>query len=248
MNIDCISDHVGRLADSTFGDGAALKLATLTANTEITKTGGNPENIAPGRFHGEQCRRFLDLIMKPGTCTELSVLKARYGQGGYIEGGDAYLANFSGSYDSVDHLLADAGRVKGVNVFVTPNPVKSDLLARLDNKIGKSKSATSDEDIACLRWIHVDVDAVRPTNISAMNSELEFAFKQRDLIFQKIPETNPCSIWGQTGNGAFILVRLDDIANEPENRARVVRFIEIVAARYPNKQVTIDTTTSNPAR
>lgn len=77
--------------------------------------------------------------------------------------------------------------IKGI--FVTLNPVNNALLARSINQIKsarKDTKLTSDEDISKRKWLFIDIDPKRPTQISSTYEEHEnaknIAIKVRDYL------------------------------------------------------------------
>ena len=65
---------------------------------------------------------------------------------------------------------------------MTINPVRHDLLARSDNRLGRCRHTTRDVDVAVLRWLFLDIDPVRPPDISSTEAELAAALARRDAI------------------------------------------------------------------
>lgn len=202
------------------------------------------------RFNPTDTRRFLSHVMPPGSGTvlEMAVYKAQFGRGNYIERAARYSSTFSGWYDSIDSLIVDAGRLSGVSGFITPNPVRRDLLARSANKLSKINNRTTDDDITCLRWMFIDIDPVRPADISSTDEELSLAVETRDRLFLEFPEIRQSALWGKSGNGCWVLVRLPDYPNTKQARGHVADALKIVADRLTTDRVKVDLTTKNPAR
>lgn len=200
------------------------------------------------RFNSEDTRRFLHHVMPPGTVLEMRVFRAQWGRGNYIEPGQRFSSTFSGYYDNHDAVIVDAGRLSGVSGFITFNPVRRDLLARSANKLSKAKSATVDDDIASLRWAFIDIDPIRPADISATNEELGLALAVRNQVFLDYPGIKDHSLSGCSGNGYWILVKIGDLTNTAASRAKVARMLDALAARYSDDRIHIDVKTKNPAR
>jgi hypothetical protein len=197
----------------------------------------------------DQTRRFLSVIMDPAVgCCELRVFSATYDRNGFVVAGQQYSRTLAGWYDDPDKLVADAARLRGVSGYVTVNPVKPDLLARADNMLMKAKHATADDDIVCLRWLFLDIDPVRPADISSTDEELAAALARRDLILGDNPDMARSSIWGCSGNGAWVLVRLPDYPNDPTHKSAIGRTLAVLGQRYSDDAVIVDATTKNPSR
>src|SRR5205814_635808 len=132
---------------------------------------------------------------------------------------ERYSKTFVGWYDDPDKFVVDAKRLCDVSGYIIPNPVDRVGLARADNKliIARSHGATNDADIVCLRWLFLDIDAKRKKNdISSTDEELAKALAKRNEILAAHSEVARAAIWGQSGNGAWLLVRLPDYPNDSE--------------------------------
>jgi hypothetical protein len=150
-------------------------------------------------------RRFLELLRMPVVgCTELRILRAAVDRRGNIRsaqefGSDQRGSTLAGWYDEIDRLAGQSRRLRGISGYVTINPVSSVLLARCDNRLGRVKHTTRDADIACLRWLFLDIDPVRPPDISANASELAAAICRRDAILAEHPDFDGCGALGVFG-------------------------------------------------
>src|SRR5438128_2494464 len=107
-------------------------------------------------------------LLHSGTVTEVRVL----GSGRGI---------VSGYYNNIHALARDAayysGKAKGV--YWTLNPCRPELLSRALNRLREFThhgETTSDNEIADCRWLLIDVDARRPSGISATDEEHQAAF------------------------------------------------------------------------
>jgi hypothetical protein len=199
-------------------------------------------------------RRFLEILALPAAgCVELRVLKAACDRRGQVVRGDALGPGFGGStlagwYDDLERLVAQSRRLRGVSGYVTINPVRAELLARSDNRLARVRHTTCDVDIACLRWLYLDIDPVRPADISSTDAELAAALARRDAVLADHPELAASALWGCSGNGGWVLVRLPDYPNDPPHRALVAEAVGSIAHDYSDAAVKVDTATVNPAR
>jgi hypothetical protein len=199
-------------------------------------------------------RRFLEILGTPAVgCTELRILRGAFDRRGQIQRGDDLGpgqrgATLAGWYHSIELLVSQARRLRGVTGYVTINPVCSDLLARSDGRLARVRHTTRDVDVVCLRWLYLDIDPVRPPDISSTETEVGAAIARRDAILTDHPELARSAFWGCSGNGAWVLVRLPDYPNDPSHRALVAESVRLIASRYSDASVIIDTATVNPAR
>jgi hypothetical protein len=202
----------------------------------------------------EMMQRFLEILSVPRVgCVELRVLRAAFDRRGLIVRGDEEGSNFGGStlagwFDDPARLAAQAHRLRGVSGYVSINPVRADLLARSDHRLARMRHTTRDADIVCLRWLYLDIDPVRPPEISSTDAELAAAVSRRDAILSDHPALCASALWGRSGNGGWILVRLPDYPNDPAHRGLVAEAVGTIARIYSDQAVVIDTSTVNPAR
>jgi len=139
-------------------------------------------------------------------------------------------------------------------VYIVPNPIKRELLARAANRLyadKEKKDLTKDIDITRRRWLLIDPDAKRVVGISSTDAEHESAIARAYEIknFLIILEFNLNSIIvADSGNGAHVLVRIDDIAINEDNAALIKSCIAALKAKFQSDGVEIDAAVVNPAR
>jgi hypothetical protein len=200
-----------------------------------------------------QARAFLSRIIDPALgVAEIRVLEADYDRRrGIIYPVDRFAQTIIGWFDNIDAAVSELGKIYGVSPYITLNPVKRALLARSANRLriaGKKGGATSDGDVACLRWWFVDIDPVRPSGVSSTDEELAAAIERRDLILSDNPDIMASAVWGRSGNGAWILVRLPDYPNDETHKDLIARAIARLGERYSDDAVSIDAVTKNASR
>lgn len=209
---------------------------------------------APAPADREATRSFLGWLRTPDVgCTELRILNAAFDPRGLVVRGDDAIPGRRGStvagwFRDPDLLAARARRVSGVSAYVTINPVRPDLLARNDGRLGRVRHTTRDDDVACLRWLFLDIDPVRPPEISSTDDELARALDRREAILAGHPELAAAALWGRSGNGCWVLVRLPDYPNDPAHRRLIAEATGLLADRYSDARVVIDRATVNPSR
>jgi len=188
--------------------------------------------------------RFLRHLWQPDDCLEARVIGADFARGNYIVAGQRYSKILAGWYDSPDALAVDAGRLRGVSGYVIANPVIPDMLACSANTLKVSKSTTRDEHIRCIRWLYLDFDANKPAaDMSATQAELSTALAKRNAVLERFPDLAASAVWGCSGNGGWLLVRLPDYVNDDEHRALIARTVDHFADHHG-----ADRKTKNPAR
>ena len=122
------------------------------------------------RIDADEVLRALDVLAPP-------VFKVRALN--CVLHGERRGSTYRGYYDRehFGHVIDALRRIQHASaVYFTPNHVKPDLLARAYNRAElvtneRVQLTTADKDILERRWLLIDVDAVRPTGISATQAE-----------------------------------------------------------------------------
>jgi hypothetical protein len=196
----------------------------------------------PSLVDSDEVRRALPLILAPGQVTELRILEC-------TADGERWAGTWSGYFDN-HTALVDA--LQGVNSFkgcyIIPNPVNPALLARCRNRIkraGKGET-TNDKDIIGRRWLLVDCDCIRPEGISTTAAEHEAALERARAVDYHLWEMKwPKPIFGDSGNGAHLMYRLDAPADDDGKTQRILKWLSNL---FTDDKVKVDTTVFNPAR
>lgn len=210
------------------------------------KTPGRPK--LPRLFDEDHLRAYAHAVGLSGEHpVEVRIIRAKFLDGNWIGDADRYTSTIAGYFDRVDALVADVYRVIDRPVYVTANPVSTALLARAENRLIKARNTARDEDIPRLRRLLVDIDPIRPADISATDEELAAGLATRDRILADHPEIRASSFWGCSGNGAFLVPSID-LPNDGESNDLVARFLAALAALYTDERVKVDPATKNPAR
>jgi transcriptional regulator with XRE-family HTH domain len=135
------------------------------------------------------------------------------------------------------------------NIYFTLNPVNPNLLARSANRLKYSADkTTSDDDIISDRWLPIDIDPVRPSDVSSTDDELKLAQEQLTKVVEWLSQFNIPTITGISGNGTHILIPLIGYPNNQETRRKKERFIKFLSEKFSDDKVSIDGTVFNMAR
>ena len=135
--------------------------------------------------------------------------------------------------------------------YFTLQDINRDIVARCENKIALSKSATSDKDIVAYRFIHVDVDPVRPSGIQANNNEVKYAYERAMEIknFLAITAQCPNPLVVFSGNGTTLDYRLEKPVDVNETNIELVKsFLETLSMLFSDDKADVDLSVYNPAR
>ncbi len=193
------------------------------------------------------------LFFHPGEVVEIRGLGAS-GKNRVWSGHASGPGTVSGYFDNEDAFAKaaealDAAELRGI--YFTLNPVNPALIARAANRLKASpKSTTQDPDAVCIRWLPVDLDPKRPSDISATDQEVAqaeatakqlAAWLEGEMGFAR-------AIRGFSGNGFHLVYRLPDLPNDEETHKLIVAAVAVLAARYTSAAVDVDVKVGNPAR
>lgn len=159
----------------------------------------------------------------------------------------------SGYFDDPAKFAAAAKKLddlkRATGIYYTINPVDPALLARANNRLVVPKAATTDEQVACQRWLLVDTDPHRPSGISATDTELEAAITCRNEIADYLHEHGlPDPIRAYSGNGGHLLYRLPDLPNTAEIAKLKKQSLRALKHKFDSASVGIDQTVANASR
>lgn len=195
----------------------------------------------------QQFADFFKAIYVQGSLVEFRVWNA-HDRGGAIVLAPKNGASYSGWYDRADHLHIDAQRLSGVSGYITINPVCAALKSLSHNSLKRTKTPTGKDDIQFINYALVDIDPTgRPSHHSATSEELSHAIKLRDNLLRNEPEIAQSSLWGMSGNGCFILVRMKDRENSEENITKIKSFLYHLHTKYKTQEASIDWRTYHAA-
>jgi len=196
----------------------------------------NPQATAPSKADLAEIRRALALLCEPDRTYELRVLHTRQGTT------SGYFTDFA--------KMATAAAVLSGNCpgeYTTLNPCNPILIARAVNRVKPyARETTQDADILRRRWLPVDFDPRRPGGISSSDAEhqlaLDMALRCRGVLAHR---GWPDPIFADSGNGAHLLYRIDEPADDKNG---VAQSLKALAAEFNDEAVTVDVGNSNPAR
>jgi hypothetical protein len=135
-------------------------------------------------------------------------------------------------------------------VYLTPNPVLPELLARSANRITPwAQVTTVDPQVTRRHWLLVDVDPERPSGISSTDAEHEAAIARAKHIIGYLSLLYGfCDpMLNDSGNGAHVLYPINEL-NTEEVRDAIAKFLKCLSAKFSDAAVKVDTTVFNAAR
>lgn len=208
---------------------------------------GNRNLVKPNKDH---MRRFLEIMLRPEVgCMELCGLGAiiDYRSKMVIKANKSSMV-ISGWYDNVEDIMRDAARFQETSIYITVNPVSRDLLAKSYCKLSRPEHRTKDDQIICYEWLYIDIDPIRDSDISSTDRQLALAIEKRDEILTAYPFIRNSSIWGRSGNGCWILVRVGSLSVSQENTDDMKLLLENISNKHSTTKIDIDKTCKNPSR
>jgi hypothetical protein len=188
----------------------------------------NPREIARG----------LQLLMEPGSVCEVRIPKTRAG-------------TIAGYFDHHELLIKAVVELNEAapGMYVTINPVNKALLARASNRLKmRIDTTTSDRDILGRRWLPIDIDPQRPSQISATDEEHEAALNRaREIRFTLSEEGWPQPIFASSGNGSYLLYAIA-LPNDQASENLIKRVLMVLAQRFDDSAVRVDQSLFNASR
>lgn len=160
----------------------------------------------------------------------------------------------SGYFRGSDALVSELKRQSLVNsnVYITLNHLNDACYSRSqkDSFIGgKNLKSTSDGDIEGYEWLFVDLDPVRPSGVSASDSELQLAKELGNKVYAFMKQVGfETPVTAESGNGVHLLYRISVNAND-DGKALIRSALEALDMLFsiPDK-VKIDVTNHNQSR
>ena len=161
----------------------------------------------------------------------------------------------SGYFRDADRLLAELNKqstdlLRRANIYITLQELHPGCEARLqwnqflDTKKDKFPT-TSDNDVTRYKFIPIDIDPIRPADISSTEEELAYAADLLDEVLSYMAYSGWTKhIEACSGNGYHLLFPCDS----PVPSNDVADCLSTLDELFTNSFCKIDTTLSNPAR
>lgn len=145
-------------------------------------------------------------------------------------------------------LAAEARHAEGIYVIL--NPVNTACLARSPNKLKPfQRTTTTDKEIIRRCWLPIDLDPVRPSKISASQSELEAARAKAVAINAHLENERqwPRGLRAFSSNGIHLLYRVE-LPNDDDAKELIRRALLALSEQFNDDAVKVDTSVFNAAR
>jgi hypothetical protein len=199
-------------------------------------------------FDYEHCHQAATTICAPGGVHEVRIPKTS----------DKRVV--SGYFDDPEQLAREvapwSSKVPGV--YMTLNPCDPAHLERVDNTLHPYvTNTTNDSQILLRRWLAVDYDPQRPSEISSTDAQheaaIEWAQRCRDWLRG---QGWPPPILADSGNGAHLLYRVD-LPNDEDATRLIKGCLKMLAERFNDEGkpvneddviIKVDTSVANSSR
>lgn len=182
-------------------------------------------------------KNLLDLIHEPGEVFEVRIPKTKAG-------------TLSGYFDDTTKAAAVLSKENGKHqgIYATVNPIKREILARMDNRIGVTQVTTTDAEIERRRWFLLDFDPVRAVGISSTDTELAAAKECAEAVAEWLDSLGwPEPLHANSGNGWHLMYRIDE-PNDDDTRTLVDYATKMLASIFSTEKVTVDVAVFNASR
>lgn len=122
-------------------------------------------------------------------------------------------------------------------------------MARAANRLkDRPEVTTADRDIASRRWLLIDVDPFRPSDVSATDEEKEAVYlRSQDVLQYLRQQAWPDPVIADSGSGFHFLYPLD-LPNDERSKELVKGVLEALAFMFDDEKVKIDTAVHNASR
>lgn len=179
-------------------------------------------------MNAEEIRKWHRLFRRPNELFEIRIL------------GDK---TYSGYFYDVEQAITALQPYDNFNIYYSVNEVKQACASR--EQFGNFRlvrgTATSKADIEHRWWIPIDVDCERPSGVSSTNEEKNKAYNKAREVYnflQSLGLPTPAVIDSSSGYHLYVPC---DLNNDDEAELLVKKFLEILALRFNDESVKVDT-------
>ena len=189
----------------------------------------------------------IRLLHPDGELFEIRLINGSYNASGYFTDADTAikaLQDFRPSWNS------RTPTAKAANIFITLNPIDISCYSRKqhDHFLENVTPTTKDNEITELHWLLIDLDPKRISGVSSSDAELTLAKEKSKLIRSYMSERGfKEPLRAMSGNGIHLLYRFNE-KNTAENVAVFENALKVLAEKFSDDEVEVDTTVFNPAR
>ena len=150
---------------------------------------------------------------------------------------------YSGYFDDINIAIKEMNKFDNYQIYFTINEIKTACRSReqYNNFIQvKSGTATSKNDIEKRRFIPIDIDVERPSNVCSSNEEKEYAHQVALRVYKFFKDNNfPTPIVCDSSSGYHLYFKVD-LDNNDDNEKLVKKFLSTLSLIFNDDKVKID--------
>lgn len=157
----------------------------------------------------------------------------------------------SGYFRDVDKAVEEIKKfhLDGWNCFWTLNAINDACYSREQHdRITEAQKTTDDGDIVAYQWLLVDLDPVRPAEISSSNEELKKAMMLARKVYAFLANVGwEKPVVAMSGNGIHLLYEIG-LKRSQENVDLISNVLKALDLLFSTDEVKVDTANFNPSR
>ena len=195
-------------------------------------------------------KEIFEKFVRPGEVVEVRILRMfgnSFAWQGWAKG---IVSGYFDDHKAFVEAVRNADKTAHNGIYFTLQVIDPRLIGRAFNCLKAADKATTDNDVIAYRWIPIDVDPVRPSGVSASDSELTAALALLDEVADWEMNENdfPAPIKAVSGNGGHLLFRLPDLPPTSENQQFIKNILIRAGEKFDNEFAKVDTKVANPSR
>ena len=156
-----------------------------------------------------------------------------------------------GYFKDVNVMLDQLRRqdLRNANIYMVLNEINDACYSKkARDKFLLGEQSTKDDDILGRHWLLIDLDSKRTVGVSSTDEEVKSAKQKAQEIYTFLMKQGFAEpVIGFSGNGYHLLYKVR-LANNPENKARVERFLHTLDVLFTDDVIKVDTAVFNAAR
>ena len=150
---------------------------------------------------------------------------------------------------AVNALMSNNLDLRGFNVYMSLNEIRPECYDRSQrDHIMIPEVTTNDDVIIGYNWLFIDLDPVRPADLSSTDEQIgKSKTKARKILayLKGIGFEDP--VVAMSGNGIHLLYRIA-LVNNSDNEDLIQRCLQALSLMFSDDDVKVDTANFNPAR
>lgn len=198
-------------------------------------------------------KAFFEMITKqtPGLTVELRAWNAKISPSNRVVKNDKPTI-ISGFFTDPDSFYVSTYKFQNTSAYMTLNPAAKEFTSKYLNKLSYARKGicTSEKDVTVYKWMIIDIDPESERSRRGTNStddELRYCIDLAYHIADDIDELKGASYVGTSGNGAFVLSRIDEKVDK-QSINMIKSFINHISKTYSTEKAVIDRDSWHPLK